>query len=492
MKKLIFSMLIAVLACVFCIPAAAATEPEIVRQIQNSTFTEYDVATYEIKAYGYNLYCTWYMEFEGNVYNISDTSVGIQPWEPYAGETYGALTPEVNGAFSTFRYVFRGIGPELDGAKIYAVITDGTHEITSQKAHIRVVDGVGKPPQIIVVSEMVVYEGEMLSLYCQATDPLGGTLSYLWYETPNGELENIIAVNRGAETTDTLAVDTSSYGVYYYVCGVDTSNGGSAYSSVIKVTVLEKTEIQVQYTQDSFSVVGHAMTVDIETMRDEDARIWNAFLEKDVQYQWYRDGQAISGANSQSLEMKDEYEGSVIHVVVTCYDLVIRGVGFQVTSEEPPFGISTEALPGGTVGESYSAKIEANDPDAFFEDWAVGTQGTTLQSLGLSISADGMITGTPTAAGSYNITIHASCAAGEDQKFYTLIIADAQSADPSQPTEPGDTGNPTLPSQPESDDGDPSNEGDPSDEGMPGWGYAVIAVIALGIGVAVVLILKKK
>lgn len=492
MKKLVFFLLIAVLACVFCIPAVAATEPEIVRQIQNSTFVEYDVATYEIKAYGYNLYCTWYMEFEGNVYDISDTSVGVQPWEPYAGETYGALTPEVDGAFATFRYVFRGIGPELDGAKIYAVITDGTHEITSQKAHIRVVDGEGKPPQIIVVSEMVVYEGEMLSLYCQATDPLGGTLSYLWYETPNGELENIIAVNRGAETTDTLTVDTSSYGVYYYVCGVDTSNGGSAYSSVIKVTVLEKTDIQVKYTQDSLSIVGHTMTVDIEAMRDEDARIWNAFLERDVQYQWYRDGQAISGANSQSLEMKDEYEGSVIHVVVTCYDLVIRGTGFQVTGEIPPFGITTETLPGGTVGESYSAKIAANDPDAIFEDWAVGTQGTTLQSLGLSISADGMITGTPTVAGTYSINIHASCAAGEDEKVYTLTIADAQLTEPSQPTAPTE---PTQPEDPENptNPGDTTSEtGEPSNEGMPGWGYAVIAVIAVGVVFAVVLIFKKK
>ena len=132
MKKLTAILLISALICLLAIPAAATTEFSIVRQPQNPTVIEYGVAEYEVKVYGYNLYCTWYMEYQGNTYDISDTSVGVQPWEPYAGETYGDRTPEVNGAFTTFRYFFAGIGPELDGAKIYAVITNGHDEITSQ------------------------------------------------------------------------------------------------------------------------------------------------------------------------------------------------------------------------------------------------------------------------------------------------------------------------------------------------------------------------
>ena len=335
MKKLTTFLLIAALICLLAIPAAATTELSIVRQPQNPTVIEYGLAEYEIKAYGYNLYCTWYMEYQGKAYDISDTSVGIQPWEPYAGETYGDLDPEVNGAFTTFRYFFGGIGPELDGAKIYAVITNGHNEITSQKACIRVVEDAGTPPVIMVSSGMEVYQGEPLELYCEASDPVGGTLSYLWYETTTGELEDIIAVNRGAEDKDTLHVDTSTPGTYYYVCGVDTSNGGSAYSSVIPVTVYYKqNDIPVRYTEDSRSLVGYTMTVDIMAMMDQDARIWNAVLENRVQYQWYQDGQAIDGATSKALKLEDTQDGKLVHVVVTCDDLVISGLPFEVTKEQ--------------------------------------------------------------------------------------------------------------------------------------------------------------
>ena len=335
MKKLTAILLITALICLLAIPAAATTELSIVRQPQNPVCLEFDYIEYKIKAYGYNLYCTWYMEYQGNTYDISDTSVGIQPWEPYAGEAYGDLDPEVDGAFTTFTYIFYGIGSELDGAKIYAVITNGHKEVTSQKAHIRVAEEVGTPPVIMVSSSMEVYQDEPLELYCEASDPMGGTLSYLWYETATGELEDIIAVNRGAEDKDTLRVDTSTPGTYYYVCGVDTSNGGSAYSSVIPVTVYYKqNDIPVRYTEDSLSIVGHTMTVDIMAMMDQDARIWNAVLENRVQYQWYQDGQAIDGATAKALTLEDKQDGKLVHVVITCDDLVISGLPFEVTKEQ--------------------------------------------------------------------------------------------------------------------------------------------------------------
>ena len=335
MKKLTAILLITALICLLAIPAAATTELSIVRQPQNPVCLEFDYIEYKIKAYGYNLYCTWYMEYQGNTYDISDTSVGIQPWEPYAGEAYGDLDPEVDGAFTTFTYIFYGIGSELDGAKIYAVITNGHKEVTSQKAHIRVAEEVGTPPVIMVTSGMEVYQDEPLDLYCEAFDPMGGTLSYLWYETATGELEDIIAVNRGAENKDTLHVDTSTPGTYYYVCGVDTSNGGSAYSSVIPVTVYYKqNDIPVRYTEDSLSIVGHTMTVDIMAMMDQDARIWNAVLENRVQYQWYQDGQPIDGATSKALMLEDKQDGKLVHVVITCDDLVISGLPFEVTKEQ--------------------------------------------------------------------------------------------------------------------------------------------------------------
>jgi hypothetical protein len=89
-----------------------------------------------------------------------------------------------------------------------------------------------------------VTQGDELVLTCTATAVYDGEISYTWYETPDGDLTKIRAINRGEETNATLVCDTSSYGTYYYVCAVGEKNGGSAYSSVITVHVLEKQSVQ--------------------------------------------------------------------------------------------------------------------------------------------------------------------------------------------------------------------------------------------------------
>ena len=211
----------------------------IVRQPQNPSYPEYSNAKYSVTAYGENLNCIWYLYYEGKLYNISDTSGSVKPWEVYAGETYGAVK-NTNGNFTTFTYFFGGIEEELSGAYIYAVIEDGHYSVTSDRAYIDVVSDGVQPPTTVVAASMEVYQNEILDLYCEATSTDGTELSYLWYETSTGDLQNIIAVNRGSEDQDTLRCDTSRVGTRYYVCMVCTKGGGSAYTSVIPVTVIAK------------------------------------------------------------------------------------------------------------------------------------------------------------------------------------------------------------------------------------------------------------
>jgi hypothetical protein len=124
-----------------------------------------------------------------------------------------------------------------------------------------------------VPESIEVYVGDILDLYCSATSPDGSALSYLWYQTSTGKLEDIIAINRGSETTDTLRVDTSTPGTYYFVCGVDTANGGGAYSSVIRVTVMEKSTVLrgdvnldgVVDMKDAAMLQRHVLKIDIIT-----------------------------------------------------------------------------------------------------------------------------------------------------------------------------------------------------------------------------------
>jgi hypothetical protein len=103
------------------------------------------------------------------------------------------------------------------------------------------VSAAAMPPQVSVVGSMEVYEGDPCDLYCSAVSDNGSeTFTYLWYQTATGRLQYITAVDRGSQTTDTLHIDTSTPGTSYYVCLVTGSGGGSAYSAVIPVHIMER------------------------------------------------------------------------------------------------------------------------------------------------------------------------------------------------------------------------------------------------------------
>lgn len=240
MKKTI-SFLLAIFLCgLLVVPVLGVPEePVITMQPQNINYSKYSTATYTVKVSGTNLHATWWMEWNGTTYNISEIGGEIQPWEGYAGETYGAVVPEPG----VFTYTFGGIGEELNGARIWCVVEDGHYDVASQKAIISVGD-VAEPPAILQIpAKVVAAPGESVDLRCIARSPGENVqLSYVWYESDTGNLEDIRALNRGEEVSDFIIPDTSTTGVRFYVCMVRTSEGGSAYSSVVPVYVMEAQE----------------------------------------------------------------------------------------------------------------------------------------------------------------------------------------------------------------------------------------------------------
>lgn len=235
MKKIISLLLVILLCGLLTVPTLAAPEaPVITLQPQNYQYPEYAVAMYTVKVSGSNLHCTWYLEYEGKTYNISDNTNGIEPWEGYAGENYGGVQIDSN----TFSWFFGGIEEELDGAEIWCVIEDGHYEVVSARAIITV-HGDAMPPEIIdMPAEITVYRGDSAEIRCQARSTDGSQLEYTWYETNTGKLQDIRAIDPEI-TNDFMSASTERAGVRYYVCGITTSKGGRAYSSVVPVTVLD-------------------------------------------------------------------------------------------------------------------------------------------------------------------------------------------------------------------------------------------------------------
>lgn len=236
MRKLLSLFLAALLvislsAAVF----AASEEPIITLQPQSPNYPEYSVAIYTVKATGTNLHATWYMDWMGSTYSLSDYTNGWEPWEDYAGESYGPIQNDAN----TFSCIFEGIEYDLDGAYIWCVIEDGHYSVTSQKARISV-GNPDSPPMILdIPAQVTVEQGDWCEIRCIAQSPNGSQLSFTWYETDTGRMEDMYAVNRGTETSDYLICDTGWIGTRYYLCKVETDQGGLAYSSIVPVTVTE-------------------------------------------------------------------------------------------------------------------------------------------------------------------------------------------------------------------------------------------------------------
>jgi len=238
MKKVISLLLIVLLCGMLAVPALAAPEgPVITMQPQSHYYSEYSVAIYTVKATGTNLTATWYIEYQGKTYNASQIGGSMQPWEAYAGESYGAKKLDNN----TFCFVFEGIEEELSGAEIWCEIEDGHYNVVSQVGHITV-GNYGSPPEILSIpASITVKRGEEAEIRCVAKSSDGSQLNFLWYETGTGKFEDMQAIDRGAETGDYMFCDTRTVGTRYYVCGITTSGGGMAYSSMVEVNVVAET-----------------------------------------------------------------------------------------------------------------------------------------------------------------------------------------------------------------------------------------------------------
>jgi hypothetical protein len=86
---------------------------------------------------------------------------------------------------------------------------------------------------------------------------------------------------------------------------------------------------------------------------------------------------------------------------------------------DPVILTTTASLPGGTVGAAYSQTVTASGGSGTYT-YAV-TAGST--PTGLSISTGGVLSGTPTVAGSFGFTVTATDAFGSSgSQAYTLVI----------------------------------------------------------------------
>ncbi len=125
-------------------------------------------------------------------------------------------------------------------------------------------------------------------------------------------------------------------------------------------------------------------------------------------------------------------------VRVTDANAFTAAQAFTLTVASPTLTLSPPALPAGTAGSAYSQALSATGGTAPYSY----SLATGALPAGLSLSAAGVLSGTPTQAGSFvftaTVTDSTAGVAGQASRSYTLSIA-APTLTPSQPTLPAGT-----------------------------------------------------
>ncbi len=142
-------------------------------------------------------------------------------------------------------------------------------------------------------------------------------------------------------------------------------------------------------------------------------------------YFWSASGlpAGLTLANTTGLLTGIPGQDGVFQVAVTVADsspvaVLSTTKNFSLTINSTPLTFTNVPLPNGTVGAAYTALVSASGGDA-----PITFTGTGLPP-GITLSAAGSLSGTPTTAGSYTIAINATDVNGLTAKAtYTVTIA---------------------------------------------------------------------
>lgn len=166
------------------------------------------------------------------------------------------------------------------------------------------------------------------------------------------------------------------------------------------------------------------------------------------------------------------------YYAITAVNAIGEGPAAEPVEATPfaPLTVATEQLPGGQEGVAYSAELAATGGLDSVYTWTLVAGDLPP---GLELSADGMITGTPTRAGEYAVTIGVNNPAQAD---LVIMITPADVPPPDAEEEsPADSGDPSEPEVPAAEADLPATGSSP---GAP-LGLAALSVLA---GLALVLL----
>jgi Bacterial Ig domain/Putative Ig domain len=148
-----------------------------------------------------------------------------------------------------------------------------------------------------------------------------------------------------------------------------------------------------------------------------------------LRYQWKKNGAGIAGASLPSYTTAattSADEGEQFSVVISnVAGSVTSAVAVLTVNADNPLQITTSQVPGGTIAGTYSASFAASGGTRPY-GWSLAS-GTL--PAGLTLSSSGTISGAPSVAGSFPITVQVNDAAAHSASAnFTLQVTSAGAA----------------------------------------------------------------
>ena len=181
-------------------------------------------------------------------------------------------------------------------------------------------------------------------------------------------------------------------------------------------------------------------------------------------------------------------EGGIAYSSVVPVTVSAAGAGTDV---EPI--IKTEVLPEAVAGQAYNQKIACSDSSAKFTVSYNAGGANDFEKTGLTLSQDGTIFGTPTAAGSYGFTVSASNSAGDAYMTYILTVKEGASGEQATTPTVSAPEKETVQETPaDTQLRQQTGEKNENPEPIAWWIPVAIGVAAAGTGVGVAVLLTRK
>jgi Putative Ig domain/Immunoglobulin domain/Immunoglobulin I-set domain len=339
---------------------AAATAPSINTQPVNQTVTAGQTATFSVVA------------------------TGTAPLS-YQWNKNGAA---ISGAVSS-TYTTPAATSSDNGAQFTLLVSNSAGSVTSTAATLTVNATAVAPAITTQPANQTVTAGQTATFSVVAT----GTppLSYQWQK--NGA--NVTGAT--SPTYTTAATTTADSGAKFDV--VVSNTAGTVTSTSATLTVSAGAVAPAITTQPANQTVTVGQTATFSVVATGTAPL---------SYQWQENAANITGATSSSYTTSATTtadNGAKFDVVVsnTLGSVTSNSVSLTVNAAST-LAITTTSLPNGTVGQTYSTQLTATGGTPPYT-WSVSSGSLPA---GLSLSAAGLITGTPTTAVSPTLTLSVS------------------------------------------------------------------------------------